>query len=78
MLRFKEKVFEVLQQDGTSAYTRSGSLKVSKDNQLSLNGMILKPGIYVPDDAQQIEIDKEGTCECAFSGRVSECGNSST
>lgn len=64
-----EGFFEVLQQDGTSAYTRSGSLKVSKDNQLSLNGMILTPGIYVPDDAQQIEIDKEGRVSVRSSGQ---------
>ena len=31
--------------------------------------MILKPGIYVPDDTQQIEIDKEGRVSVRSSGQ---------
>lgn len=53
--------FEVVLLDGSSAYTRYGSLKVNADGYLSTSaGYQLKQEIQVPNDIQEVVIDKQG------------------
>lgn len=53
--------FEVLQGDGTSAYTRGGTLKVNADGQLAMvSGHALKPGLSIPHDIQDLIIGTDG------------------
>ena len=48
--------------DGSQAYTRGGTLKVSSDGQLvTQSGLPLSPNINVPSDATNIVIAKDGT-----------------
>ncbi|MGC3998565.1 MAG: flagellar basal-body rod protein FlgG [Anaeromyxobacter sp.] len=50
--------------DGTTGYTRSGSLRVNADGLLVTEaGYPLQPGITVPADATGIAIDAEGTVQ---------------
>jgi len=52
---------EVTLPDGSKAYTRGGTLRVSPDGQLAtLSGMPLKPGIAIPDDVQDLAITGDG------------------
>ena len=53
---------EVLQPDGTPAYTRTGSLEVNSDGLLATsNGAPLAAQIQVPPGAQNITIGTDGT-----------------
>jgi flagellar basal-body rod protein FlgG len=52
---------EVLMPDGSRAYTRGGTLRVSADGQLATaSGQPLKPGINIPDDVQELAISTDG------------------
>jgi flagellar basal-body rod protein FlgG len=56
-----EGFLEVSMPDGSLAYTRGGTLKVNADGQLATqNGMALKPGISIPDNAQALTIAADG------------------
>lgn len=53
--------FEVSLPDGTSAYTRGGSLKVGVDGLLATqSGHALKPSIAIPENAQAVTIGQDG------------------
>lgn len=52
---------EVVLPDGSSGYTRSGTLQVNRDGVLtSADGNLLKSSIQVPPDAKDIVIDANG------------------
>jgi flagellar basal-body rod protein FlgG len=52
---------EVVMPDGSRAYTRGGTLRVSEDGQLATaSGHALKPGISIPDDLQDLTITPDG------------------
>ncbi|ROZ63184.1 flagellar basal-body rod protein FlgG [Ramlibacter sp. WS9] len=56
-----EGFLEVTMPDGSSAYTRGGSLKVNKDGLLATQaGYPLKPAIAIPDNAQSVVIGADG------------------
>ena len=53
--------FEVLMPDGTSAYTRFGSLKVNENGMLSTSkGYELKSQIEIPSDVLEVVVDSKG------------------
>jgi flagellar basal-body rod protein FlgG len=53
--------FELTLPDGTSAFTRGGSLKVGTDGLLATQaGHPLKPAIDVPETAQALTIEQDG------------------
>jgi len=53
--------FPILMPDGTEAYTRDGSFKISDQGQLvTASGYILQPGITVGADVQSITIGLDG------------------
>lgn len=53
---------EVVQADGTPAYTRAGSLQVNSDGLLAVaDGTPLAAQIQVPPDAQNVTIGTDGT-----------------
>jgi flagellar basal-body rod protein FlgG len=50
--------------DGSAAYTRDGSLKISGDGLIvTADGYIVEPELTVPEDAQQIVIRSDGQVE---------------
>ncbi len=52
---------EVTMPDGSSAYTRGGSLKLNKDGLLATQaGYPLRPAIAVPDNAKAVVISPDG------------------
>lgn len=61
--------FQVRKADGTYAYTRDGSFKVSGDGRIvTASGYILEPEISLTDDILQINISRDGTMEVKTSG----------
>lgn len=53
---------QVQMPDGTTAYTRDGSMKMDAQGQLvTNNGYLIQPGITIPPNAQSITISNDGT-----------------
>ena len=52
--------------DGTTGYTRGGTLQVNADGQLATQeGYVLKPGITIPTDLQSLVITNDGHVQIA-------------
>lgn len=54
--------FQIAQNDGTIAYTRDGSFKLSAAGQLvTANGALLQPAIAIPQNVASIAVGQDGT-----------------
>jgi flagellar basal-body rod protein FlgG len=54
--------FQIAQQDGTTAYTRDGSFKLSATGQLvTSTGFLLQPEIVIPNNASSLTIGRDGS-----------------
>ncbi len=57
--------------DGTTGYTRDGSLQVDPQGQLVTNsGFVVQPGIIIPADAQSVTIAQDGTVSATVPGQT--------
>ncbi|MES2489350.1 MAG: flagellar basal-body rod protein FlgG [Pseudomonadota bacterium] len=64
--------FQIQQPDGTIAYTRDGSFKLSNQGQLvTSSGYLLQPGVTVPQGAQSISIGTDGVVTVQLAGQAS-------
>lgn len=62
---------QVLQPDGTIAYTRNGQLQINGEGQLvNADGLLIEPAIIVPDDATKITIGTTGIVSAFAPGQV--------
>jgi len=62
--------FQVLQPDGSLAYTRDGSFQVDDQGQLVTDGgLLLQPAIAVPAGAQSVTIGNDGTVSVQLAGQ---------
>jgi flagellar basal-body rod protein FlgG len=69
---------QILQPDGTIAYTRNGQFHLNSDGQMvTADGLLLQPVITVPEDAQTVTIGRDGTVTVVVSGggEPQELGN---
>jgi len=65
--------FQILQPDGTLAYTRDGSFKLSPTGQLiTSNGALLQPTIQIPNTAQSITIGADGVVSAKIFGSADQ------
>lgn len=65
-----EGFLEVALPDGTLAYSRGGSLKVSRDGYLVTSaGYPFRPSIRVPEDAKNLEITAGGSVRVTIAGQ---------
>jgi flagellar basal-body rod protein FlgG len=63
--------FQVQMPDGTTGYTRDGSLQVDGAGQLvTNNGYTVQPGITIPANAQSVTIAADGTVNVALPGQT--------
>ncbi|PRO74785.1 flagellar basal-body rod protein FlgG [Alteromonas alba] len=64
--------FEILQPDGTIAYTRNGQFTLNDQGQIVTPGagLLLQPEIAVPEDAQQITISQDGEVSAQIRGQA--------
>jgi len=68
-----EGMFQILQPDGTFAYTRDGSFKLSVNRELvTAGGMPVQPSIVIPQDAESITIGEDGTVTIQPYGNAEE------
>src|SRR5579883_674362 len=64
-------MFQVTLPDGTTAYTRDGSLKLSATGQLvTQDGYLLNPQITVPNNATSIAISPAGQVQATIPGQT--------
>ena len=64
-----EGFFQIAQADGTVAYTRDGSFKLSSTGQLvTANGAALQPAITIPPNVASISIGQGGTVSVETAG----------
>lgn len=63
--------FQVLQPDGTLAYTRDGGFQIDADGLLvTSSGMEIQPSITVPADALNVTIGTDGTVSATTPGNA--------
>lgn len=63
--------FRIRMPDGTEAYTRDGSFKISGNgNIVTSNGYVLEPGFTIPRDTTAIQVNADGTVEATVSGQT--------
>lgn len=72
-----EGFFQVRKSDGTFAYTRDGSFKISADGKLvTSSGYTLEPGFTLTSDIASISIGKDGAVEAHdLNNNVNVLGN---
>ncbi len=64
--------FPILMPDGTEAYTRDGSFKVSDQGQMvTASGYTLQPGISIPADTRSVAIGTDGVVSVSLPGQAS-------
>lgn len=64
-----EGYFQIQMPDGTTDYTRAGSLQLNADGQIvTADGYLVLPGLTVPQDALDISIDKTGQVQVKLAG----------
>jgi flagellar basal-body rod protein FlgG len=62
--------FQVLMPDGSFAYTRDGSFKMSAEGELvTSSGYKVQPGITIPSGAQSISIGTDGVVSAQVAGQ---------
>ena len=65
--------FQVMQQDGTLAYTRDGCFQLDSLGQLVTNdGLIIQPAITIPRDATEITITQDGNISVTLPGQTQQ------
>jgi len=63
--------FQVLQPDGTTAYTRDGTFKLDNQGRLvNSDGYTLEPELTIPAEATQIAIGADGTVSVSLPGQT--------
>jgi flagellar basal-body rod protein FlgG len=61
--------FQVMMDDGSTAYTRDGSLKMDANGQLTTSdGFIIQPQVSIPADAQDVVITPDGKVSVKIAG----------
>ena len=61
--------FQVLMPDGTTAYTRDGSLQMDHQGQLvTASGYTIQPAITIPANAQSITVGRDGIVSVTLPG----------
>ncbi|MBU2802098.1 flagellar basal-body rod protein FlgG [Acidithiobacillus caldus] len=62
--------FQIMQPDGTIAYTRDGTFQLNNQGQLvTSNGYLLQPPVTIPPNAQSITIGTDGTVSVVLPGQ---------
>jgi flagellar basal-body rod protein FlgG len=63
--------FQILQPDGTIAYTRNGQFQVNGEGQIVNNdGMLLEPAILIPEGTNKITVSQDGVVNAYITGEV--------
>ncbi len=62
--------FQITMPDGTTAYSRDGSFKLSSDGRVVTNdGFFLVPDLTIPQDAEMISVGMDGSVQVSLPGQ---------
>ncbi len=62
--------FQVLRPDGNIAYTRTGSFQINDAGEIvNSGGMLMEPGVTIPDKTESITIGSDGTVSVKIAGQ---------
>jgi flagellar basal-body rod protein FlgG len=65
-----EGFFQVRRTDGSTAFTRDGTFRISSDGELvNAQGYVIEPGIVFSSNTESISVAKDGTIEVTESGQ---------
>jgi flagellar basal-body rod protein FlgG len=68
-----EGFFIIRRPDNSFGFTRDGSFVRDRNGQMvTSQGFILEPGIMIPDNAQQINVSRDGVVNVILQGSVDE------
>lgn len=63
--------FQILQADGSLAYTRNGQFMIDGNGQIAVpSGQLVQPAITIPEAAQSITIGSDGVVSVTLQGQV--------
>lgn len=63
--------FQILQPDGSIAYTRDGTFQVNSNGDVvTSSGFQLQPGLTIPANSQSVTIGQDGTVSAQLSGQA--------
>ena len=63
--------FEILQPNGTTAYTRNGEFHLSADGEMvTADGLVLQPAVTIPQGALSITVGNDGTVSVLLAGNA--------
>ncbi|MDX3904109.1 MAG: flagellar basal-body rod protein FlgG [Pigmentiphaga sp.] len=63
--------FQIQLPDGTLAYTRDGSFQIDSQGQLvTNNGLVIDPGIIVPEGVREVAIGQDGVVNATLAGQA--------
>lgn len=63
--------FQILQPDGTIAYTRAGSFQLSPTGQIvTADGFVVQPGITFPQNTLAISVNQSGQVQAQVAGQT--------
>ncbi|MFJ2362866.1 flagellar basal-body rod protein FlgG [Pseudomonas sp. NPDC087697] len=63
--------FQILQPDGTTAYTRDGTFHLNANGQIvNASGFALEPAIVIPNNAQTFTVGRDGTVSVTIPGNA--------
>jgi flagellar basal-body rod protein FlgG len=63
--------FQILQPDGTTAYTRAGSFQLSPTGQIvTADGFVVQPGITIPQNTVAISVNSSGQVQAQVAGQT--------
>tara|TARA_B100000780_G_scaffold265318_1_gene220613 strand:- start:63 stop:848 length:786 start_codon:yes stop_codon:yes gene_type:complete len=66
-----EGYFQIQMPSGETAYTRDGTFQLNENGELvTTQGYLVDPGITVPDDAEDIDINENGEVLVSINGQV--------
>ncbi len=63
--------FQILQPDGTTAYTRAGSFQLSPTGEIvTADGYVVQPGITIPQNTTAISVNSSGQVQAQIAGQT--------
>ena len=66
-----EGYFQIQMPDGSTTYTRDGTFQMNENGEIvTVQGFIVDPGITIPDDALDIDINGEGEVIVSLPGQT--------
>jgi flagellar basal-body rod protein FlgG len=63
--------FQILQPDGTTAYTRDGSFALSPTGEIvTADGFVVQPGITIPQNTISVSVNSSGQVQALVAGQL--------